>query len=276
MRRSLVYPIISTISWGSNYVVGKILILSMDPLLLSLLRFLVATPVVLIMALIRGSRIRSRDMPMMVLVGLLGIAIFNASLYSSLIYISPSTSSLIITTSTAITYIIALALGLERTGWRQVMGSSVSLIGVYFLMSPHLNIRDWLGVILALVSATSWSLYTILVRKLSITYTPEGILAWSMVFGTISLSPVLITRWVTPNPWEALFIIYVALVPGVIGYMFWNRGVRELGASLTSMFLPISPLVATILSTILLGETLSIDQILGGTFVIIGTLLIIK
>jgi len=155
MRRSLVYPIISTISWGSNYVVGKILILSMDPLLLSLLRFLVATPVVLIMALIRGSRIRSRDMPMMVLVGLLGIAIFNVSLYSSLIYISPSTSSLIITTSTAITYIIALALGLERTGWRQVMGSSASLIGVYFLMSPHLNIRDWLGVILALVSATS-------------------------------------------------------------------------------------------------------------------------
>jgi drug/metabolite transporter (DMT)-like permease len=249
----------------------------MDPALLSLLRFLVATPVVVLVMTARGLRLRIRRLGMLILSGLTGIALFNLSLYSSLAYITPATSSLVITASAPITYVIALALGMDRLRWRPALGSAVALLGVYLLLSPHLGLRSWVGIFLALVSAVSWSTYTIVVRRLSGDYSPEELLAWSMIMGTLLLTPTLLfTHLSMLNLWSLISIIYIALVPGVAGYMLWNMGVRRIGASLTSMLLPISPLVASALSVLFLGEALGTDQLIGGALVVIGTLLVLR
>jgi len=71
-------------------------------------------------------------------------------------------------------------------------------------------------------------------------------------------------------------ILYIAVVPGALGYLTWNLGVEKAGPAKSAVFIPCVPLVATGLGLLLLGEPISLEQLVGGILIIIGVLMVIK
>jgi drug/metabolite transporter (DMT)-like permease len=64
----------------------------------------------------------------------------------------------------------------------------------------------------------------------------------------------------------------MALFTSVLGYLWWNIGMKEIGASKTSLFFNLVPVVTMILS-FAAGMPISTFQILGAILVILGVLI---
>ena len=52
-------------------------------------------------------------------------------------------------------------------------------------------------------------------------------------------------------------LLSVALFSSVLAYIFWNRGVEQVGAPVAGLFVHLMPVFGVILAWIFLGETLS-------------------
>nr|WP_281365759.1 DMT family transporter [Paenibacillus frigoriresistens] len=97
-----------------------------------------------------------------------------------------------------------------------------------------------------------------------------------MIIGAICLSVVSLftTNSVAlPNipfgAWGA--ILFMAFFSSVLGYLCWNKGMKELGASKTSLFFNLVPIVTMIVS-FMTGVPVSFIQILGAVLVILVVL----
>ncbi len=279
---ALLYPIFAVVTWGTNIVAGRFLVYNhgVSGIALSYLRFLLATPILLLLtmtALNRPIRVSLKDIPMLALGGFLGVALFNVMLYTSLEHITASTTAFLASMSSPITYILLVLAGAERLKVKPLSGVFFSIIGLYFLLSNGLGIHDIIGVLYALIAAIAWSGYTILVKVLSTRYDPLYILLWSMVTGTLILTPISINeKLVYSEPVIIALILYIAMVPGALGYLTWNIGVKKAGPTKSAVFIPCVPLVAASLGLVLLGEPLSTVQFIGGILIVIGIFLVIK
>ena len=65
-------------------------------------------------------------------------------------------------------------------------------------------------------------------------------------------------------------LLGVALFSSVLAYIFWNRGVDQVGASVAGLFVHLMPVFGTILAWIFLGERLHAYHALGIAFILTG------
>jgi len=278
--RYIVYPAFSAVAWASNIVAGRYLVGGgfVDGFSLSFARFAIATPILYIVMRVGGGGPGLKGgLARLILIGFLGVALFNAALYSSLAYITAAAASFIASTATLFTYLIAFAIGRVRVGYRAIVGIITSILGVYVLLRSGIRVWGFNGILLALTASLSWSIYTIIVDSLQESYNPGETLFWAMLFGTIMLAPAFRPDTVNTmmDPIVAVLIVYVAVVPGLLGYLLWNIGVERLGPALPSIFIPVIPLMATIMEALLLGVKPSRDMIVGGLLIVTGILVIL-
>jgi drug/metabolite transporter (DMT)-like permease len=113
-----------------------------------------------------------------------------------------------------------------------------------------------------LAAAAIWSLYTWLLRV----HRPP-LPAMVLLFGQIALGSVFTiacalvewsvfavpSRFDVPRAWGVL--AYVAILPSVVGYLLWDRGVARAGATLPMFFTNLTPVFAALMSAVLLGES---------------------
>jgi drug/metabolite transporter (DMT)-like permease len=67
-------------------------------------------------------------------------------------------------------------------------------------------------------------------------------------------------------------VVYYALVPTVGGYLLWYGGLARVTGAEASLFTSVAPVSAVVLAMILLGETVSLSQIIGIGCVLVAIL----
>jgi drug/metabolite transporter (DMT)-like permease len=77
---------------------------------------------------------------------------------------------------------------------------------------------------------------------------------------------------VRSSPLLFAIVLYIGVVPTVIGFLAWNAGVRRLGASGAMVFYNTLPLYGALLGTLFLSETLGLSHLLGGLLIVSGGL----
>ena len=277
-----VFPLVATVSWGTNAVAGRFLVGGgyIDGITLTLVRFALATPLIFAAAAYMNEKVvgsGKRDIVIASLLGLLGVTGFNTLFYTALGYMEAALVSLITSLITPMTYIAAVALGMDRLDLKGIVGIVMAVAGAYLILAPGGSSINFLGAVLAFGAAVSWTVYTLAVRGVASRMGPTASLAWSSLLGTLALTPAAINIPNTViNPVVIALILYVAIVPGALGYAAWNLGVKMAGPTLPSTFIPVVPLTATILGWILLGEQLTFREMLGGLFIIAGILIVVK
>ena len=65
-------------------------------------------------------------------------------------------------------------------------------------------------------------------------------------------------------------LISVALFSSVLAYIFWNRGVEQVGASVAGLFVHLMPVFGTVLAWLLLGERLQLFHVAGIALILTG------
>src|SRR6185503_12510117 len=149
-----------------------------------------------------------------------------------------------------------------------VMGSAGSREGTDSLV----------GVALVLGGATSWALYSILIRPYAHRVPPLQMGGYTMVGGAIvaviaAVPMINQAHWgdLTPRVW--LGLSYSSIGALVIAYLFWYRGVRVLGPTRTSMYGNLQPLIAMLVAWAALGERPTAWQAAGTVCIMTGLVL---
>src|SRR5207248_5105461 len=73
--------------------------------------------------------------------------------------------------------------------------------------------------------------------------------------------------------WSSEAIIAMAsvgLFSSVLAYIFWNRGVEQVGANVAGLFVHLMPVFGTILAWLFLGESLQAFHVIGIAFILTG------
>jgi drug/metabolite transporter (DMT)-like permease len=75
------------------------------------------------------------------------------------------------------------------------------------------------------------------------------------------------------NAPNLLGLLYIAIFASVVAFLFWNRGVAEIGPTKAGMFTYLMPVFGALLAVLFLSEPIALYHVLGAVFVISGIVL---
>ena len=271
----------ATAFWAGNYVIGEAVVDMVDPLSLTLLRWSIAVvPLVALAQWIERPDWRAalHRWPLMLLLGLLGMAAFPLALYEALRHTSAVNASLISAVNPALITLVAVLVLREVLGWRGWTGIALSLIGVFIVIvagsgSELTSVEIGPGDLLMLVSIAVWTAYTVLGRRLH-GVPPITATAVQAALTVIALAPVAAATGLTlPSDTASTWaLVFIGIFPSVGAYLLWNLALRTVQASTGGVFLNLMT-VFIVAAGLALGTSIGPLQILGGILVLGGVIL---
>jgi drug/metabolite transporter (DMT)-like permease len=275
--------ILATFTWATNMALGRWLRQDIGPLTLAASRFLIATLLfaLLLRRLPPEERRLGGDRRLLLGMGVTGVALFAPTLYLGLRLTTTVNATLINGLGPLITGLLATLLIREPMSRSQVTGALVGLVGILVLLSGG-SLAFWqdvqvnAGDLITLGAVLLWALYSVLGRQVMRHRSALSATAFSAFLGL----PLLLLAsawelWYIPldaQPEVLLAILYIGIVPTVIGFLAWNAGVRRLGASGAMVFYNTLPLFGALLGTLFLDEPFGPAHWVGGALIIGGGL----
>jgi len=276
-----------TLIWGGGIVAIKVASAGFAPLAASALRTGLASAayVPLLAVATRGApRPRRGDLPVFVLLGLLGYFLFNLCYFAGLARSTATHASLIWGANPVVTAAAAAVTLRERVGTRVLVGAVVSTsgVGVIVLSSTRPTTAHGatlLGDLLLVGELLSWIGYALLSRVVMRRFTPLQTTGYACLAGFLMLVPAALLEGLTPamlaaapgRSWVA--ILYSGTASVVLAYILWNRALLRLGATRAALFSNLTPLWGLLLAHLIERETLAPVHGLAALLIIGGVLL---
>ncbi|OJH29317.1 O-acetylserine/cysteine exporter [Enterobacter kobei] len=279
-RKDGLLALLVVVVWGLNFVVIKLGLHNMPPLMLAGLRFmLVAFPAIFFVA--------RPKIPFKLLLGY-GLTIsFGqfAFLFCAIKFGMPAgLASLVLQAQAFFTIILGAFVFGERLQGKQLAGITLAVVGVLVLIEASLNGQDvaLLGFMLTLAAGLSWAcgnIFNKLIMQHAARPQVMSLVVWSALIPVI---PFLAASFILDGPdvmlrslvdidlTTILSLIYLAFVATIVGYGIWGS---LLGRYETWRVAPLSllvPVVGLASAALLLDEMLSALQLLGAVLIMAG------
>lgn len=272
--------LIAVCVWGPSYVWAKEVMVWLPPFAASGARYGIAAVLLLLLAARYGNpfRLLAGYWLGYLLVGIVGITVFQCVLFSGLRLTSAVSGSVIMALTPALTALGAATFLGERLTRRAGIGMLIAVLGAMLAVLGD-NPRglaglslDW-GEPLVFAGAICMAFYTVASRRLmrrdipALTNTAVVVTIGAVFLLPLAIpaAPAALPR--TPSPLVALAALAVGST--VIAYLSWNRAIQLIGVGQPNVILNFVPVV-TMLVVSLQGEPPWPEQIIGAALVIAG------
>ena len=271
---------IANLLWSGSLVASKLRYGSLGPMSLGLTRFVLGSIVLLLLVHWRGFPTPGRrDMVRIALTGLLGITAYYAAENLGVSMLPASTSSLVVASFPAMT--LVLECGLDRTlpSVRKAVGVALAFLGVALIAVTESGGGSqpiFAGCAVLMFGGLCWSVYNFLMRPLLGSYDPLVITCWQTIFGAVGFLPLALAEGLPssmPDGTAWLSVAYLVLGCTVAGFLLYNVGLEGLSASTATAFANLIPVFGLVLSALVLHESISVQQLIGGAVVVGGIVL---
>ncbi|MDO5102162.1 MAG: DMT family transporter [Lautropia sp.] len=279
--------------WAGNAIVGRVLAPLCPPITLNLLRWTLAALILLPLAWPAWRRgiiqlgLREAWRPL-VLMGLLGIGCYNSFQYLALQTSSPVNVTLVAASGPLWIMLVGAVFFGVRPNLMQGVAALFSIAGVLVVLTQGqwqalLGLSLVAGDLFMLVAALCWAGYSWLLLRARV---PSALrehwaaflfvqvlfgVMWSSVAAAIELS------WGGQSViWDTRLIAGLAFVmigPAVVAYRCWGLGVQRAGPTVAAFFSNLTPLLAALLSTVLLGEPPHVYHLVAFGLIVSGIIL---
>jgi drug/metabolite transporter (DMT)-like permease len=246
---------------------------------LALLRFIIASALMPVIALISKTKLRIafKDMPIIGLSGLVGITFYFFFENNGIMRLSASESSMIIGTIPVLTLLADMLIYRRKVSAKVSIGIILSFIGVAFIvLRSEAALSSPGGYFFMIGAAISWVLYSFLTKPLSGKYPLLALTFWQILFGMLGCIPFALFERQDFSGLSGVVIlnvVFLGVLASAIGYWLYVLVLDNLGASRSSVFINLIPVVSVIASFVILGERLATLQLLGGLVTIAGVFL---
>ncbi len=281
-KKAVLMTVLAGFLWGTSFPAIKIGLQFMDAYTFVFLRFLVASIALLAVALLtKNLSFEFGNKRLILFLGLSnGIAYLLQ--YVGMVGVAASESSLFVNLSAVWVALLSALVLKERLGYKKWFGVTISFIGVV-LITTNLDFvaigkSNIIPNFLVISSGILWAVFTVYSKPM--VRESKNIIksmTWLMLFtmlpllpiGTFSAGTFILLPW---NAWLA--ILYTALFCWVIPYYLWLRGLKHISPVTSSVVLLTEIVVAVSISTIFLGEALTVTSSFGAIFITVAMLLV--
>lgn len=273
--------------WGGTFIAGRVLALALPATVGSLLRFLVASVVLLATArLLEGPlpRLDRRQLLATLALGATGILAYNLLFLGALARLPASRTSLIVALNPVVTIAASAVLFGERVSHLRWSGAALALAGVWIVVSrgePLATLPGVLGAgeLMMFGAVCAWAAYTLIGRSVLAGLTPLAASAYAAVFGTAMLGlaalPDLagLDRAVL-SAQVVLAVLYLGVLGTGVAFVWYYQAVRAIGPSRTVIFNNLVPVFGAAFGVLLLGEPLTPSLAVGGAVATAGVMIV--
>jgi drug/metabolite transporter (DMT)-like permease len=275
--------ILAAVFWGTNYAATKFAALSIPPISVVAVRFLVGG--LLMYSALRilepESKLARKDLLSMAGLGCLGVAIGQTTFTFGVSLTSAANTGFIFATAPVWGLLLfGFVLGLERPTWRVAAGVGLSIlgVGVIFYEGLRLEGESLIGDLLALLAAMGFGAYTVLSMRVLVRYSPLAVATYPILFGAplvLLVSIPFFTRleWegVGMGAWAA--VVFSAVFATAFVFSAWQTGVSRIGANRVLVYQYLISLTGVASGIVFFGEMLDFEKLVGGAVTLFGVYL---
>lgn len=275
--KDFLLAILVTFIWGINFSIIKLGLTSLDPFMLSGLRFLLcALPLVFFIKKPNTSMFYIASYGILFGVGLWGMV--TLGIYFG---ISAGVASLVLQMSAFLTVIMSAIILKESIDLSKKIAFLVALLGLSLIIIVTDGSVTLIGLVLVLIGALSWSITNIIIKKAGVKEVFSFII-WSSLFSPI---PLFILAYITQgsivyiNFFEnlndiAIFSILFQVYPTtLIGYWVWNSLLTKYPVSSVAPLSLLVPIFGLFGSYLIFDENIGILKILACTLIVSGLII---
>ncbi len=213
----------------------------------------------------------------LLLLGMIGIGIYNICLNYGELSVSAGVASFIIGLMPVMTLLLSIFFLKERPTFKMWLGIAISFLGLScmaFAENAHASAGH--GMLAILLSALTGAVFTVRLKHYLNYYHPIKVAAWTIWGGTLFLMMFTPMLWqeIQIAPWNATLAgIYMGIFPAALAYIAWSYILNFMPASKAAIYLYTLPVVSTLLGFILLHEQPAFVSFTGGLLVLTGAFL---
>lgn len=266
--------IVLSIIWGIAFVAIKAVEPVLDPVNLTLLRWLIASAGFLVIAPFLGrskTKFERADLPRLIGVSFANVVSYHLTLNYSERTISAGLAGLIVALGPVFIFILSWIFLNERHGRNFVLIVLLAFSGAVILSIDSLFTgiaNSFYGILEAVGTALSYAVFAVFSKPLVQKYGPRPFTIWAGLIGTVMLLPLLSSSFVSQVSHlpliDWLSMLYLSLLSTVIGYMMFYTLVRRGAVSRLSIQLYLIPVISVIGGILILGETITVFTVIGG------------
>ncbi|MFI3265523.1 MAG: DMT family transporter, partial [Rikenellaceae bacterium] len=191
-----------------------------------------------------GPKVERKDMPMLILAGLIVVLIRKYFLMAGLSMTSPIDGSVIAALGPIAVLLLSVAVGQDRFSTLKIIGVTLGLVGVLVMLlsnSGHQSASNLLlGNILIMLCVMCTAIYVVWFKDIVAKYSPMTILRWIMTSAAVIILPIG-ARSVTQvdysgfdmNMW--LLLAYMTLMPTLLPNYLLMYGLKKVKPALSSV-----------------------------------------
>jgi drug/metabolite transporter (DMT)-like permease len=271
-----------SLMWSGNVVLGRFIAGHIPPATLSCIRWLGAAILLSAFAwphLRRDRKTIRAKFGLLTMLSAIGISAYTVMAYYSLQYTEAINALLIISTGPLLVAAVTFVMYGEKPTTRQVVGVIASLAGVTVVIARgdpdvllHLKLNK--GDIWFFLAQIIYALYTVLLRKRPAIHSLSFAFVLSAL-GGLMLVPLMAAEIAAGQypVWDGpalATLAYITLLPSLVAYLFYNRGVELLGPNRAAPFYHLIPIFGSALAILFLGERPYPYHAVGYGLVLIG------
>jgi drug/metabolite transporter (DMT)-like permease len=251
---NLLLPVLATLIWAASTVVNRLSVGVIDPAAISFYRWLTALLVLSPVLLPKVWRLRRQirpHLPKLLLLGLLGMSLYQSLAYFAAHTVSATSMGLILATMPLLTVLLAFpAAGDLPSLWQHGVGR---------------------GELMMLLASLSYALYCVLVKRWQIPLPTWESLYIQIICGTLLLvPPFVLAPSIALTAQNIPLVLFAGLFASALAPGLWMRGLQSLGPEKTAVLMNLVPLFTAVLAIVLLGETLHLYHAVGGGLILLG------
>ena len=267
--------------WGSGYLLNKIAVQELDPLMLASVRFMTSGVIIfLISILLKFSlKISKKQLINSIIAGFLFLSFGNGMLVWALLYVDSSFAALEISAQPLIILILMRIIYGTKIKQMSIIGIVLGFIGIYLLVGQK-EILDQdnsiLGMTMIFLCMTSWALGSLFVAKADLPKNFFVNTGYQMITGGFTLlifSLLINEKWIWPNEWELktqYSVVFLILFASIIAFTSFNYLLKVVSPEKVATSTYVNPIVALFLGWYFLNEKITNQSLIASIILLTG------
>ena len=282
-RLAWLWLVSAPLFWAGNFIVGRALRGDAPPVTLNFWRWALALALLVPLSLGQLRRHRAallRAWPLVLALGLTGIALYQVLAYYALSLTTALSAALVGATAPLAIALCAWAAYHDPITPRQGIGLLAALAGAVIVITRGdigalLVLRLGQGELLMAAAVGVWAVYSVLLKRAPAGVPALTLLTASAIAGLALMTPAYLWQLAAGerlaiSAATLLGVGYTALFASVLAFLAWGRGVAALGPSRAAGFINLLPIFTALLSVALLGEQIAPFHLAGAALVFLG------
>jgi drug/metabolite transporter (DMT)-like permease len=278
--------LLAVIFWGTSFVATKRVLAELEPVTIIALRLLLASILLFIIAIITKRKFTINLKNHGSIFILACIAVFHLWIQvTGLKYTTASNTGWIIGTAPIFMALLAIIFFKEKIGPIQVIGILIAMFGLLLLIGKgeitNIDLIQNKGDLLVLASAFTWGVYSMVNKKITLSYSPLMTILYLFIMMSIIIVPVnlcssVIYSVVNLSTIGWISVLFLGLFCSGIAYVIWAYSLRDLESAKVGAFLYFEPMITVAAAWILLQESITILMLVSGIIITFGVILVNK